>query len=63
MHEACTTGVDGAGEEGHADGTLMGDALKSADQVCPLQVLFPRQIWDKIAADAGHDLTFDSCVH
>ena len=31
VHEACAAAVDGAGEEGHADGFLVGDALQCAD--------------------------------
>lgn len=31
VHEAGTAAVDGAGEEGHADGFLVGYALEGAD--------------------------------
>ena len=39
VHEAGAAAVDGAGEEGHADGFLVGDALEGADEVGALEVL------------------------
>lgn len=40
MQEAGAAGVDAAGEEGHADAAVVGDALKSADEVCAFEVLY-----------------------
>ena len=39
VHKASAAAVDGAGEEGHADGAVLGDALEGADEVGSLQVL------------------------
>lgn len=39
MYEASTAAVDGAGEEGHPDGALVGNSLKGADQVSTFKVL------------------------
>jgi hypothetical protein len=39
MEEAGAAGGDGAGEEGYADRTLLGDALEGADEVGALEVL------------------------
>lgn len=39
MEEAGGEGV-GAGEEGHADGFVVGDALEGADEVGAFEVLF-----------------------
>lgn len=39
MDKACTTAVDGAGEEGHTQGFLVGDTLKSTDEVGAFKVL------------------------
>ena len=39
MHEAGTAGVDAAGEEGHAERFVVGDALERADDVGALKVL------------------------
>lgn len=40
MQEAGAEGV-GAGEEGHADGFVVGDALEGAHEVGAFEVLFP----------------------
>lgn len=39
IEEAGAAGGDGAGEEGYADRTLLGDALEGADEVGTLEVL------------------------
>lgn len=39
VDESRATAIDGAGEEGHADGFLVGDALEGADEVCAFEVL------------------------
>lgn len=39
VHEAGAAGVDAAGEEGHAQGFVVGDALQGADYVGPFEVL------------------------
>ena len=39
MHEAGAAAGDGAGEEGHAEGFLVGDSLEGADQVGTFEVL------------------------
>ena len=39
MHKAGAAAGDGAGEEGHADGFLVGDALEGADEVGAFEVL------------------------
>ena len=39
VHEAGAAAGDGAGEEGHADGFLMRDALERADEVGAFEVL------------------------
>ena len=39
VEEACSAGVDGAGEESHPNGALVGDALERTDQVGAFQVL------------------------
>lgn len=39
VHEAGAAAGDGAGEEGHADGFLVRDALEGADEVGALEVL------------------------
>jgi hypothetical protein len=39
VDEACAAAVDGAGEEGHAEGFVVRDALEGADEVCALEVL------------------------
>lgn len=39
MYEASTAAVDGAGEEGHPDGALVGNSLQGADQVGTFKVL------------------------
>jgi hypothetical protein len=44
---AGAAGGDGAGEEGDADGALLGDALQGADQVRPFEVLFLEVLGDK----------------
>ena len=46
VHEAGTAAVDGAGEEGHADGFLVGDALEGADEVGAFEVLGGRLVWE-----------------
>lgn len=40
VHEAGAAAVDGAGEEGHAQGFLVRDALEGADEVGALEVLW-----------------------
>jgi len=40
VDEAGAAAVDGAGEEGHADGFLVGYALEGADEVGAFQVLW-----------------------
>ena len=42
VDEACSAGVDSAGEESHTNGALVGDALERADQVGAFQVLGKR---------------------
>lgn len=39
MNQACATGVDSTGKEGHSDGFLMSDALEGADEVGSFEVL------------------------
>lgn len=39
VHEAGAAGVDAAGEEGHADGFVVRDALEGADEVGAFEVL------------------------
>ena len=39
VDEAGAAGVDGAGEECHADGALVGDSLECADEVGAFEVL------------------------
>ena len=39
MDEASSTNVNGAGQEGHTDGTLVGYTLKCADEVGPFEIL------------------------
>jgi len=39
VHEACATDVDAAGQEGHAEGFVVGDALERAEDVGALEVL------------------------
>jgi hypothetical protein len=40
MDHAGAAAVGCAGEEGHANVALMGDTLESADEICPLKILF-----------------------
>lgn len=40
MYKAGAAAVDAAGEEGHAKGLVVGDALQCADKISALQVLF-----------------------
>lgn len=40
VDEAGAADVDGAGEEGHAEGLLVGDALEGADEVGAFEVLW-----------------------
>lgn len=47
VQQADAAGGDGAGEEGDADGALLGDALQGADQVRPFEVLFVEVLGDK----------------
>ena len=42
MHEAGAAGVDAAGEEGHAQGFVVRDALQGADYVGAFEVLVIR---------------------
>jgi hypothetical protein len=42
VDEAGSAGVDGAGEESHSNGALVGDALERPDQVGAFQVLGKR---------------------
>ena len=39
MHEAGAAGIHRAGDEGHADGALVRDALEGADEVGAFKVL------------------------
>ncbi len=39
MHESRAADVDAAGEEGHAEGFVVGDALEGADDVGAFEVL------------------------
>lgn len=39
VHQAGAAAVDGAGEEGHAEGFVVRDALERADEVGALEVL------------------------
>jgi hypothetical protein len=39
VDEAGAAAVDGAGEEGHAQGFVVGDALEGADEVRAFEVL------------------------
>lgn len=39
VDEAGAADVDGAGEEGHAEGFLVGDTLEGADEVCAFEIL------------------------
>lgn len=43
VDEPGAAAVDGAGEEGHADGFLVGDALEGADEVCAFEILCVRE--------------------
>ena len=68
VHQAGTAAVDGAGEEGHADGFLVGDALEGADEVGAFEVLgWAGQYGDlgwvnSLFTKSGKN-TLDSCVH
>lgn len=39
MNKAGAADIDSTGEEGHAEGFLVGDALQGADEVCALEIL------------------------
>lgn len=39
MYKACTAAIDGTGEEGHTERFLVGDTLKSTDEVGAFKVL------------------------
>ena len=52
MDKAGAAAVDGPGQEGHADGFLLGDALERADEVCTFQVLgYPESVINHVWAE------------
>lgn len=54
VHEAGAACVDGAGDEGEADGALLGDSLEGADEVGAFEVLFWESVsTPKVKKDAG----------
>ena len=76
MHETRTADGDGAAEEGHADGFLVGDLLEGADQVGAFEVLGVKLSYcgGKVCEEqegmegreeerGGMKRTFDSWVH
>lgn len=64
VHQTCAADIDGTGEEGHAQGLLMRNALQGPDEVRPLKILDMNISKSDGSFQKNRDLrTLDSCVH